>query len=291
MQRILYTLCSCLLGLAVVAQDRPDHPLVRALTQHPHLVALWDFDAVRHGDGWEATVPSGAFALYPQGDVTSVAEGPLSGHALLLDGRTAYLSLPHETSGALDVKTDQVTVMAWVNWSGGTGFVAGKWNEYSDGGKRQYGLFVSLPYYNGADRVCGHISKTGMPTDPFPFSIDYSASAQRVPKEQWVCVAFTYDGGYIWSYLDGVFRARGPERIDHTAGFLRDKPDGLIHAKNPYFYPYGIGDNASDFTVGAVLLKTGMGNFFKGMIGGLAVFDRALSPDEMSRLAIVPQGQ
>jgi hypothetical protein len=30
-------------------------------------------------------------------------------------------------------------------------------------------------------------------------------------------------------------------------------------------------------SVGVVLLKTGMGNFFKGQIGGLAVFDRALN--------------
>lgn len=45
-----------------------------------------------------------------------------------------------------------------------------------------------------------------------------------------------------------------------------------------------MGNNGSDFTVGAVLLKTGMGNFFKGLIGGLAVFDRALSEAEIERL-------
>jgi hypothetical protein len=46
-----------------------------------------------------------------------------------------------------------------------------------------------------------------------------------------------------------------------------------------------MGNNGSDFTVGAVLLKRGMGNFFKGQIGGLAVFDRALKPRELKRLA------
>jgi hypothetical protein len=46
-----------------------------------------------------------------------------------------------------------------------------------------------------------------------------------------------------------------------------------------------MGNNGSDFTVGAVLLKRGMGNFFKGQIGGLAVFNRALSPKELKNLA------
>jgi len=46
-----------------------------------------------------------------------------------------------------------------------------------------------------------------------------------------------------------------------------------------------MGNNGSDFTVGAVLLKRGMGNFFKGQIGGLAIFDRALGRKELQRLA------
>jgi hypothetical protein len=47
-----------------------------------------------------------------------------------------------------------------------------------------------------------------------------------------------------------------------------------------------MGNNGSDFTVGAVLLKSGMGNFFKGLIGGLAVFDRALSEIEIKSLSL-----
>jgi len=154
------------------------------------------------------------------------------------------------------------------------------WNEYQDGGKRQYGLFVSLPHYNGADQVCGHISKTGKPTPPFPYSSDYSASAQTVAKNEWQCVAFTYDGKYIKSFLNGEYQEREPELINHTKGF-EGFPDGLVQSKNPYYFPGGMGNNGSDFTVGAVLLKSGMGNFFTGLIGGLAVFNRALSEKEI----------
>ena len=53
-----------------------------------------------------------------------------------------------------------------------------------------------MPHYNGANQVCGHISKTGKPTPPFPYSIDYSASKQIVPQNEWCAVAFTYDGEY-----------------------------------------------------------------------------------------------
>jgi hypothetical protein len=53
------------------------------------------------------------------------------------------------------------------------------------------------------------------------------------------------------------------------------------YKQNPYYFPYGMGNNGSDFTVGAVLLKRGMGNFFKGQIGGLAVYNRALTDAEM----------
>jgi hypothetical protein len=157
------------------------------------------------------------------------------------------------------------------------------WNEYEDGGRRQYGLFVSLPFYNGKDQVCGHISKTGKPTPPFPYSIDYSASRQKVPANEWCCVAFTYDGKYIKSYLNGKFEQRDPELINNTKGY-EGYPDGLVQSKNPYYFPYGMGNNGSDFTIGAVLLKSGMGNSFKGLIGGLCVFNRALTESEIKNL-------
>lgn len=244
-------------------------------------VALWDFKdssgEIRHSVG-----DTNLSLTDAKGSVTRIAEGPLSGYSGFFDGQS-YLVIPNKEIGKLNITT-AVTVIAWIKWTGEqTGFIAGPWNEYADGGKRQYGLFVSLPYYNGKDQVCGHISKTGKPTPPFPYSIDYSASKQTVPKNEWCCVGFTYDGEYIKSYLNGVFEARDPELIDHTSGF-EGYPDGITQSKNPYYFPDGIGDNGSDFTVGAVLLKSGMGNFYKGQIGGIAVFSRALSEAEMKAI-------
>lgn len=257
--------------------------LVQRIITTRGLVALWDFKE-KEGQIREA-LGTGKYPLKEmEGTLPRIDEGPLSGFSSQF-GNKAFLCLPNEQTGKLNIfgKDQGVTVVAWVKWTGEqTGFVGGMWNEYKDGGKRQYGLFVSLPHYNGKNQVCGHISYTGKPTPPFPFSIDYAASKQEVPAGEWVTVAFTYDGKYIRSFMNGKFEARDPELIDHTKGF-EGYADGLKQSKNPYFFPDGIGNNGSDFTVGAVLLKTGMGNFFKGQIGGLAVFDRALTEDELSR--------
>lgn len=253
--------------------------LIRRIRKTPGLVAVWDF---REPEG----EPRKANDLFPLqemgGPVKRIAEGPLSGYSALFENGT-YLSLPHADTGKLNLhgRGQGVTVVAWVKWQGGTGFVGGMWNESTSGGKRQYGLFVSLPYYNGDSQVCGHISRTGKPTPPFPYSIDYSASEQLVPKNEWVCVAFTYDGRQIKSFLNGTYRERPAELIQHTKGF-EGYPQGITQSKNPYTFPDGMGDNGSDFTVGAVLLSRGMGNFFKGQIGGLCVFDRALTEKELA---------
>lgn len=256
--------------------------LVSKIKSTSGLVAFWDFK--EEGGKARKAFGKGKFPLTEQkGSIPRIGEGPLSGYSALFRD-SAFLRIPYSKTGKLNIygKHQGVTVMAWVKWEGKTGFVGGMWNEFASGGKRQYGLFVSLPHYNGSDQVCGHISYTGKPTPPFPYSIDYSASKQNVEKGQWQFVAFTYDGQYIRSYLNGEFEAREPELIRNTKGF-HGYPEGMTHSKNPYFYPDGMGNNGSDFTVGAVLLARGMGNYFRGQIGGLAVFNRALSAEEIGR--------
>jgi Concanavalin A-like lectin/glucanases superfamily len=281
-----FIICCGAFYINAASQDSSvNKDLHNRITSITGLVALWDFreeaGAVRKGKG------KGEFDLLEAiSPMPRLNEGPVSGYSTAFDG-VNYLLMPNTKTGALNIFGDNrgVTVMAWVKWTGEqTGFVAGMWNEHEGGGKRQYGLFVSLPYYNGKDQVCGHISKTGKPTPPFPYSIDYSASPQQIPKNVWVCVAFTYDGENIKSFLNGKFESRSPELIDHTIGF-EGYPNGLIQVKNPYRYPDGIGNNGSDFTIGAVSLKRGIGNLFKGLIGGVAVYDRALSEMEINFVA------
>jgi len=284
---VLFITLFLFVSLLIKAQSnkkQTNSETISKIKQTSGLVALWDFSE-KEGRNRKAT-GLGKFPLKEQnGALPRINEGPLSGYSAQF-GNKAFLVLENSKTGALNIfgENQGVTVIAWVKWEGNTGFVGGMWNEYQDGGKRQYGLFVSLPHYNGRDQVCGHISKTGKPTPPFPYSIDYSASSQPVAKGEWQCVAFTYDGEWIKSYLNGDFQSREPELIDNTKGF-QGYPEGLIQSKNPYYFPDGMGNNGSDFTVGAVLLKSGMGNYFNGLIGGLAVFSRALNQDEIEKLS------
>ncbi|MDA3867582.1 MAG: TIM barrel protein [Salinivirgaceae bacterium] len=271
-----------LLDHALMDHEKPSKYTKSILTING-LVALWDFKE-ESGTNRKA-YGLDTFPLKEQnGEIERIDEGPLSGYSALFKN-CGYLQILNNQTGRLNIygKHQAITVAAWVKWNGNTGFVAGMWNEHENGGKRQYGLFVSLPYYNGAEQVCGHISQTGKPTPPFPYSIDYSASNQKVKCGVWQFIAFTYDGKFIKSYLNGTFQQRKPELINNTGSF-DEYPQGLTHSKNPYFFPYGIGNNGSNFTVGAVLLKSGMGNCFNGQIGGLAVFNRALSEDELKKI-------
>ena len=256
----------------------------KSLESVPNLIAYWDFagDDYLTSQGVERATLRNSGSAMPK----LIDDGSVGGRALRFDGDD-YLYIPYAETGALNVQSGSVTVVAWVRWTAEqTGFVAGMWNEYEDGGKRQYGLFVSLPHYNGANQVCGHISRTGKPTPPFPFSIDYSASRQRVPKDEWCVVAFTYDGEYIRSYLNGRFEEREEELINHTKGF-EGYPDGLRQVKNPYYFPDGIGDNGSDFTVGAVFVANRIGNYFKGDIAAIAIYDRALTAEEVEFVSLL----
>ena len=243
------------------------------------LVAFWDFSEPQKANGGFADA-RGNFALRDaSGSVKRVAgDGVFGASCLEFNGKNSYLTLPKEKVGALDI-TKKVTVVAWVKRASGKHncFVAGLWNEHSDGGKRQYGLFVSLPYYNGADKVCGHISDTGKATPPFPYSVDYSTSPEKVPVGEWVQVAMTFDGREIKSFFDGKFTPSEPELIANTKGFA-GYPNGLVQRKNPYYFPHAMRSNGSDFTVGSVLLKRGMGNFFHGRIAAVAVFADIVDP-------------
>ena len=274
-------------GLTGQVQSENGRDPVKKILAVKGLVALWTFGEEPGND--RKSLGSGTYSLKESGGETGrINEGPLSGCSIFLDG-TSYLSIPNSQTGMLNIYGEkcELTVMAWIKWTGEqTGFIGGMWNESQEGGKRQYGLFVSLPYYNGGDQVCGHVSQTGKATPPFPYSIDYSASKQKVPEGKWCCVAFTYDGRFVRSYLDGIFEPREPELISNTTGFP-GYPDGLVQTKNPYFFPYGTGNNGSDFTVGAVQLRSGMGNYFKGLIGGLAVFNRRLSVREIRRISFL----
>lgn len=179
----------------------------------------------------------------------------------------------------------QVSIVAWVKrrfvpaLEGHCQAVAGMWNEH---GKRQYCLFLNLRIHESAEQVCAHVSHVGGPTPGFKYCMDAAIGATPVPFDRWQCVAITYDGEYARAFFNG--------RLDSRGG------------RNPYHYPHGLfdgGPNGADFTVGAVSRPEHVemiagrpveygsvqANCFRGLLGGLAVFDRALDAAEILRLS------
>jgi len=148
-----------------------------------------------------------------------------------------------------------------------------------DNGKRQYCLFLNLGIWNSAEQVCAHVSSIGGATPGYRYCMDAAIGKTPVPFDQWECVGTTFDGTFARAHLNGKPDERGD--------------------RNPYRYEGGLfdgGPDGADFTVGAVARPErvdenrvphghAIANNFAGLLGGLAVFGRALTEDELAGLA------
>lgn len=239
----------------------------------PGLISFWDFqdEGPRRAKG-----PGSYILIEGAGPVKRVGDplAPFGPHAAKIE-EGQYLLVPRKEgpllnrSGALG----HLTVLAYVKRARlskpSCEFIAGQWNETHLG--RQYGLFLNISTWGGHDQVCGHVSRHGGPTAGYKYCMDGALGATPVPYETWHVVGMSYDGIQAMAWFDGL--------LDHQGEL------------NPYTYPGGLhdgGELGSDFTVGAVHRSGEMGNFFTGLIGGLAVFDRALSPAEIYGLSNPP---
>jgi hypothetical protein len=239
-------------------------------TTIPDLISFWDF-AEPAGQPRVAKGPHAYGLIERAGPVERVADGVFGPHAALVrEGQ--YFDIPRRDCPALNLHGPdaQVTVVAWLKWHHKTNreceAVAGMWHE--TGRRRQYCLFLNLSIWNSKDQVCGHVSNVGGPTEGYKYCMDASIGQTQIPFDQWVCCGFTYDARHARSYLNGRLDAR----------------DG----RNPYPYPGGLfdgGPDGADFTVAAVHRSNTMGNWFTGVLGGLAVYRRALTDAEMASLA------
>lgn len=247
------------------------------LLELPGLAAFWDF----REPGGGARVSRGRYPLALRernGPIERVGEGVFGPHAARLR-RGQWFSIERKDIGPLDIhgRDARVSVVAWARRAdaGPWQTLAGVWDETR--GKRQYCLFLNglsgtradeMKRYPLAGRVHGHVSAVGGPTPGEAYCITYASGATEIPLGRWCCLAMTYDGEASRVYVDG-------------------RLDALEHC-NPFPCAEGIfdgGSDGADFTVGAVHRGGTWGNFFAGDLGGLAVFDRALSDAQMRTLA------
>ena len=84
--------------------------VAKRLESVPDLVAYWDFADENYLVAKGITSP----ALRAECDAmpTLIEEGPLSGRSLHFDGND-FLYIPYAETGALNVKSGSVTVVAW----------------------------------------------------------------------------------------------------------------------------------------------------------------------------------
>ena len=284
----------------------------KVILDTPGLVAFWDFSE----PGGTARVSRGGAQRHSLeevgGPVERVKGGPFSGFSAELDGKH-YFRIPYAETGDLNIsgKDARITMFAVVRIVDleQSRTIAGMWSEgkgaNDDSGTRQYAMLMNMPTYGGPRQLTPHISSEGGVTrrkdgSPLPWCADYAATSSEVPEEEWCSLAFTYDGEFIRAYINGRWEERkldpAKDKRDDPY-FTTEGPGGSGRGMNPYYHGRGIfsydparhaaskPNGGSDFTVGAryavgsMLREATMGRF-----GGLAVFDRCLSPEEIRKL-------
>lgn len=277
----------------------------------PGLVAFWTF-----GEEKGPRLSQGTKEAHPLETVgpepALLDAGPYSGRSLRFEGRS-YLRIPYARLGGLNLsgKDARVSMFAVVRMDelkrGST--IAGIWSEgkgaFDDTGTRQYAMLLNMPMYGGKGQLTPHVSGVGGHSrradgSALPWCVDYAANVTPLPMGRWVTLGFTYDGRWIRAYYDGRMEARtvDPVKDNRTdAYFTKEGPDGGHRGINPYFYDKGIfaydpakhaglkPGGGADFTVAArYAVGSMLGEALKGALGGLAVFDRALTDEEIASL-------
>ena len=283
---------------ATLAQVAPEDGL-GGPTDLPGLVAFWDFQEPPGTD--RLSVGRYAYALEEMnGPIRRASDGLFGPYSADLDWGQ-WLRAEREGVPGLDLhgQGQEVTVVAWVKresdrvWQ----YIAGMWDEgdaahqgrpsgTGEGAPgRQYGLFMSGAWqadhatYERAraeHQAMGYVSATGGATPGHPFAFDYATGATRIEKGRWYMLAYTFDGAALRVYVDGRLDANGNYNPFYYDGPIYDGgEDGadftvaLRRVPKWPSYPEGVPENAAGFD---------------GRIGGLAVYDRALTGQEIEGL-------
>lgn len=265
----------------------------------PDLITFWDFQCSSEGSDLTSRGPYHYILEEMNGPINREDEGVFGASALGIT-RGQWLRIKREDCPALDIHgKEEVTVIAWIkrwadnHWQ----YIAGMWDEGDKRFKgktrgegegapaRQYALFLnghkqadyqSLTRTDADNQVHGYVSDSGGATPGKPFSFSYATGQTLIEKDIWYMIAYTYDYQALRVYVNGEL-----DRNDNYNPFYWSKP---IHDG---------GKNGADFTVaqrsvpswpdypeGTPGNKVGFG----GVLGGLAVYRRALAPEELKKL-------
>ena len=243
--------------------------------------------------------------------------GPLS--ASIGEGQLLEVPRTAELAPLLNIHGDDatLTMVAWMkadnrydNCSGGTtpppkrcgspgsanfGHLAGIWAEPIT--VRTYVMFARAP--RGKDIPGNHldveVSRTGATMQPAcRWSISYALGSASLDSDVWQMVAMTFDGKAIRSFVNGSLDYRPPHRL-HPVGdpcneTWQNPAPVSTWSDRTSWGPGGdpaAPQNHTTFAVGGQrgAEAAGLGHPWDGLLGGLAVYDRALEAEELQAMA------
>jgi hypothetical protein len=128
------------------------------------------------------------------------------------------------------------------------------------------------------------------------WSTSYALGTAVINSSSWHMIAMTFDGSAIRAYVNGSLDYRPPHRLypGTPCNETWQNPASVATWSNrttPGSWGPGgapVSNRTTDFTVGGQFglgNESGMGHPWSGLVGGLAVFDRALGADELLALA------
>jgi len=197
---------------------------------------------------------------------TTFAPG-LFGQAFSLDGVDDFINVPD--SASLDAITSGITVSAWINPQAppsGAGWVFALRDPLVSEG---FGYNVFFP----GESIQITVRTT---TSPTVSGSIFNTNSGVIQLDEWIHIAGTADPGTgeVQLYVNGtpllLTTVLGPTTIS-----------GELFNVNNLF----IGRRQSSFTTEGPILA----GYYKGLIDEVLLFDRALSPKEISALAQIPE--
>jgi hypothetical protein len=160
----------------------------------------------------------------------------------------------------------QLTLLAWIKQSGNPGvlrYIAGRGSDGSNCGGSSYALYTG---YNGNPGLHFYVRQPGPGATPV---LSQAAPDASVFDGQWHLVAGTFDGSNLRFYVDG--NQIGPAMPASGIGY--EAPITESHFFVDGYPPQATCPDPSDFP---------------GDIDEVRVYNRALSPTELGRLAAAP---
>ena len=302
MGRLGFRRCGLLLVLVALLHNGWSQALDGKSTSPPDipdLIAFWDFQRSRNGSDLTSQGPYHYTLEEMNGPINREDDGIFGPSGLEIE-RGQWLRIKRADCPALDIHgKEEVTVVAWIkrradnHWQ----YIAGMWDEGDKRFKgkvrgegegapaRQYALFLnghkqadheSLTRTDADNQVHGYVSDSGGATPGKPFSFSYATGGTFIEKDIWYMIAYTYDQRALRVYVNGELDSNGNHNPFHW-----DEP---IHDG---------GKDGADFTVAQRSVPSWPdypegtpGNIvgFGGVLGGLAVYKRALTAKELKKL-------